>query len=429
MDNLISILKELDPEDQLNTVLTDPDYREAFINCPELLNLKIDSTNFAKFSNESVWSIPFRNISISFQHDYIDIQSIFSFLNHYLHSIESLEFCMVQFENSVVFYNYLSFFPKLNSLKFEKCYIREITEIGQFSNLESVAILNCDESIYKVFNRQGSIIRIKIISLEWSWKGFPHESLNNLLATLPNFNELILEGIGTSSYFELGDFPLNIVKLETYSITFHWYVGIRDPRVNFLDILDGKLKELKIHQLPYDFDGGKVLKYIFENMKLDKFTYGNIPLLLNNQKQEVEEFSASEIQLTSAFEILRQYPGIKKFTLMLNDIDVDSGEIENTILNAGDIFNNLKEFEVIDNSGFKRLFSIFIDLYKKLINIEKIIFKTLDRNINIILEESLPYMTKLKEIDLNSTSLRAEERFKIIKKAVPNLKKISFNFS
>jgi len=65
---------------------------------------------------------------------------------------------------------------------------------------------------------------------------------------------------------------------------------------------------LTIHKLPFDFDGGKVLKYIIEEMGLQKFYYGKIPLILNGRKQDVKEFEANEIQITSTYEMFRQFP-------------------------------------------------------------------------------------------------------------------------
>lgn len=115
----------------------------------------------------------------------------------------------------------------------------------------------------------------------------------------------MLIGSGTGSYFDSDDFPYFIEVLEATMITFHWYVGLKSARIKFLTTQKGHLKELTIHQLPFDFDGGKVLKYIIEEMDLKKFHYGKIPLILDGQKQDVREFEANEIQVQSSFEMFQ----------------------------------------------------------------------------------------------------------------------------
>ena len=238
-----------------------------------------------------------------------------------------------------------------------------------------------------------------------------------------NLDHLVLIGAGTGSFFDCDEFPFKITKLETSMITFHWYVGIKGARVDFLRSQKGSLKELTIHELPYDFDGGKVLKYIIEEMNLNTFYYGKIALILNGQKQKVKEFTASEIQITSAFEMIRQFPSIEKFTLKLSNTDVSSDAIEKIINPPTEIFKNLKEFEVIDNSKYRGIFGIFLGLFKNLRNLQKLTLRTQDRNLNTILEY-LQIMPKLEEIQLTSTSPRAVERYQAILKLAPNLKNI-----
>jgi hypothetical protein len=121
----------------------------------------------------------------------------------------------------------------------------------------------------------------------------------------------VLIGAGTGSFFDADEFRFKIQILDTTMITFNWYVGIKSKRVNFLESQKGSLKELTIHELPFDFDGGKVLKYIIEEMNLKTFNYGKIPLIFNGQKQDVKEFTATHLQLTSIFEMIRQFKPCK----------------------------------------------------------------------------------------------------------------------
>lgn len=100
-------------------------------------------------------------------------------------------------------------------------------------------------------------------------------------------------------------------------------------------------------------------------------------------------------------------------------------KIESIINLPTDIFNNITEFEVIDKSSPRRgLCGLFLGLLKNLKNIKKLILKTQDLNINLILKECLPKMTRLEEIFLTSTNPSSSERFKIIKKLSPKLKKL-----
>jgi len=80
---------------------------------------------------------------------------------------------------------------------------------------------------------------------------------------------------------------------------------------------------------------------------------------------------------------------------------------------------------VVDNSRYRSTLGVFLGFFKNLRNIKKLLFITQDRNINVLLEECLPFMSQLTEITLTSTVARSSERFRIIKSLVPNLNKIN----
>jgi len=113
------------------------------------------------------------------------------------------------------------------------------------------------------------------------------------------------------------------------------------------------------------------------------------------------------------------------FILTLSKTDIASDEIEKLINPRTEVFNNLVTFELIDDSSYRGIFGVFLGLFRNLRYIRRLILRTLDRNINVILEESLGEMKYLEEILLTSKAPRVQERFKIIRKMVPNLKKIS----
>ena len=118
-------------------------------------------------------------------------------------------------------------------------------------------------------------------------------------------------------------------------------------------------------------------------------------------------------------------PAITSFCFVISETDIASDAIERIINPRTHLFDGLREFEIVDNSKYRSTLGVFLGLFKNIRNIRKLILRTQDRNINVLLEEFLPHMSQLNEIYLTSTAPRATERFLIIKSFVPNLIKIS----
>jgi len=274
--------------------------------------LKITLENLEVLSASGyISSIPFRYVSITCFKEVDNLQKVSKLIKNYKNTIEILEINDFRKIPCKDFKNFFNGFSSLRILKIRNCGISEEVHVqclNQFPCLEEIFIEKCDGNIYKLFKNQKTVSKISIRNTDWTWNGFPHDEFNDLARTLVNLDWIVLDGTGTGSYFDCDHFPYNIRKLETALITFHWYVGIRTGRVSFLKSQMGKLKELTIHQLPYDFDGGKVLKFILESMNLQTFYYGDIPLILNSRKQAVYEFMANEIQITSLYEMFLQFP-------------------------------------------------------------------------------------------------------------------------
>lgn len=389
-------------------------------------NLKVERNNFETvFSNKLFFKINFKNISIHFN-DSKDFLYIKKFLNRYIDSIETLEFISFEFKDFNELSELLLELKCLKNLKFNKCNLLNLnTELlNPKETLKEITFIKCNENIFKVFTNQKMIEKITVGNNDWTWNGFPHNIFNEICKNSKNLYHLVLIGAGTGSYFDCDYFPYKIKILETTMITFHWYVGIRTPRIKFLESQKGSLQKLIIHQLPFDFDGEKVLKYIIEEMNLKNFYYGKIPLILNHQKQEVKEFEASEIQITSAFEMVKQFV-CYKFTLRLSKTDIASDEIERKINPPTDVFKDIIELEIIDESSYRRILGVFLGLYKNMNNIKGLALMSLDRNINVILDECLPSMKYLEEIYLTSTAPKVIDRLHLIKNFAPKLKKLS----
>lgn len=317
----------------------------------------------------------------------------------------------------------------IKNLVLEKCFITKSSfdehNIIEEKSWDMISFVCCNDSVFNMFENQKQITKICVTNKAWTWNGFPFDIFNTILKTSCT-QEIVFVGAGTGSYFDHDHFPYKIEKLDTDMITFHWYVGIRTQRVSFLESQISFLKDLTIHQLPYDFDGGRVLHYIFTNMNLRNFYYKKTALIMNNVKQNVDQIDGvSEIQIQSLFELVRQFPSITSICLNLSSTDVASDEIGRVIDPFTNIFENILEFELIDDSRYRRLFGVFLGLYNNLTNLEKIVFKTEDSNINTILSICLPLMTRLNEIYITTKGARSENRFQEIRECVPGLKKIS----
>lgn len=270
----------------------------------------MDKNNFEKFAVFTPFhEVPLRNISFDFK-GFTNFRRLLEFLKNYDESVEHLCIQYAKFKNFYEFSQLCGNLKRVKSLSFQNCGIDQsgLESLSILPTLESISFEKCNDNIYKAFIKQNSLTKIQVQNDDWTWNGFPHETFNEICKNCKNFDHLVLKGAGTGSYFDSDEFPFKIKKLETSMITFHWYVGIKTERVSFLRSQRGDLKELTIQQLPNDFDGGRVLKYIFAEMNLDTFYYGKIPLILNGKKQEVEEFAATEIQIRSALELIEQFP-------------------------------------------------------------------------------------------------------------------------
>lgn len=248
------------------------------------------------------------------------IKELKIFLNKFEHSIEVLEVRNLEVKSFAEFYEIFGNLFNLKSLTLEKCKITcDVKEvIPQLSSLQILSFIKSGDSVFSAFKNQKNILQISVHNDDWTWNGFPHETFNEILKNSTNVNHIVLKGSGTGSYFDCDEYPYQITKLTTSMITFHWYVGIRTQRTTFLESQIGHLKDLTIDKLPFDFDGGRVLKFIFEKMNLQSFHYGKIPLILDGKKQQVEEFEANEIQVQSIFEMFKQFCGMYfLFNLMI----------------------------------------------------------------------------------------------------------------
>lgn len=256
--------------------------------------------------------LPIKNIKFSQLRSSNEIQKSMSVLNNFKNSTESLYLEDCKFEDfAVQLANHE--ISKLKHLSLTNCYVGSSKCANIFlilkSSIKTLTIEKCNENIYNFFKCQVSIEKVTVISRETTWNPFPFSAFNDLIESLPNFKELHFIGAGTASYFDSNDFPNKIEKLVVHSLTNHWYVGINSDRTKFLK-LQNNLQDLRIHNLPHDFDGGKVMKFIVEEMKLKTFYYGDMPMIVNGEKQKIKKLSASEVQIQAAFETFKLFRGM-----------------------------------------------------------------------------------------------------------------------
>ncbi|KAG5669017.1 hypothetical protein PVAND_016919 [Polypedilum vanderplanki] len=286
-----------------------------------------------------------------------------------------------------------------------------------FPYLKSVSFLkNHGENIeifFEIFKSNKTIEKIELIDHNWTSFSVNHDAFNSFVRSLPNFKHLVMNGTGTASYFNQNDFPFKLTSLDAYMIGFHWTET--RPRLNFLRSQIGNLKDLKLGKLPYDFDGGEVLKFIIEEMNLEKFYYGEIPLILNGQKQEVEEIWFNEVTVMAGMEMLRQFPSIKKLRFWLCATGTHNEQILQNIQQFPRTFNNLQELKIVDNSDGCHELPKFVCIYKACRNVKKLIVESNEENLCENLREFLPFMTQLEEIELNYNNTHIQEKLQAIR--------------
>jgi hypothetical protein len=236
------------------------------------------------------------------------LKSALKFIKNFEDSIEILKLRYISFNSFDQVETFFSHLSSLKSLHLEKCSIAnsDVAPLSPIPTLKSIVFEDCRGNYFKYFKNQESIDTVSVIGKNYATLGFSHSDFNEMAANLPNLKNLVMDGVGTGGYFDCRHFPFKIQKLNAYLMTFDWAETV--PRLDFLESQQGNLKELIIHKLPYDYDGGEVLKFMIEKMGLEKFYYGNIPLILDGKKQEVKEFTASEVNITAAFEMFRQFP-------------------------------------------------------------------------------------------------------------------------
>lgn len=398
-------------------------FKNFKINYNDNVNI-LSKNEIKKFNNISgIVNIEIINLN--------DLKTFYNIINNNIDTISSITLVCCRFNSSSIQLNFnnIVFLFKLYRQDFLKINHDSFLKLDNIYNLKSISFEHCNENTFKIFELQKNLKKIVVKSNTSIYNSFSHKYFNKIL-NLNKISELILEGDGTAGYFNSNILPFYIETLNTTYLTYYWCNNINNDGIKYFTSKKGYLKNLTIHHLPFDFDGGKILKYIIEEMGLFSFNYDDISLIQNKQKQYVTKFSATQYHITSIYEMFNQYNTITTFILNLNNSIVLHKKIYTEINNNKNlnIFNNLVTLIINDNSGDMHLLRLFITFIKQLYNIQNIIFNTQDLEINNILADiKLKSLSKLKEITLSSTVPGNKERLDIIKNNVPKLKKLTID--
>lgn len=232
--------------------------------------------------------IPYKNISIQiWEHESVKA-NILDYIDNCSNNIEEIEFKSCQFENNDDVFSVLKNLCKLKCINFVNCSIKTSasSKIKSYSlsTLKSITFDNSHGNLYKLLKNQTSVSKITVISNN---KVFPHRDFNDLVQSLPKLKHLVFKGDGTSDYFKGSDFPFKIEILEAESMATCLYDATR----RFLISQKESLRELSIKKPPCK------INFIIEEMKLNIFICGGIPMIVNGQKQKCDKFSMDQFSI------------------------------------------------------------------------------------------------------------------------------------
>jgi hypothetical protein len=239
-------------------------------------------------------------------------ERLFAILNLYSNCLETLIFKEVSFDANFDFLKLLSNFSSLKKLEMNLCrFPHDETQPKPFSddcfkNLKEIKFVGRSSDDYRIFDffhNMKSLQKIEVYDEDRKIGELVKDSLFQLLKKNSNIKCLQYNGqYEETKLFKKDWSQIQLRRLETNCVNL---------TLNVLEPLVGTLKELKLSHLPFDFDGGNVLKLIFEQMKLETFYYGEFPLIINgrkNQNQNVESLKFNQRQVTAAIEMMRQFP-------------------------------------------------------------------------------------------------------------------------
>ncbi|KAG5668215.1 hypothetical protein PVAND_016163 [Polypedilum vanderplanki] len=396
---LIEIFGYLKNEDLWNILRASRRCAEIFSTSSRLVNifqLFIDDKTINLYQRIEIYpEIRLKNIVIKYLNlfDSNQLQNITKIIENYKSSILNLSICDTAFNSSEDFNKILKNLTNLENLKIHRIYIKNFDSNIKIllKSLRSISIeLRFPaetRNLLDIFKNNKTIQQVELNnSLILSY-------FDDFLISLPNLKHLILNGIGTVDYFNRSNLPIKLEKLEAFSLGF--YSRNERPRIEILKSQKGFLKELKLENLPSDNDGGKVLKFLMENMNLENFQCGANQLIVNSKKQKIEEIEFKNDQICAGLEMMRHFESIKKLKFIIEQAETNVDLFLNIPTN---IFDNLRDLEIVDKTYNGLKFWSYIEFIRNCRNIKnlKIYAKNINGN-NKRLTEILPSVNCIKK--------------------------------
>lgn len=175
------------------------------------------------------------------------------------------------------------------------------------------SLTDSSEVFFNFLKNFKTLQKFKFIKDERKSENFNCSQLDELLTQIPSIKNLILEGSSTRGFFSRSQeaFTFKLTSVETDGINLSRNDGTT-TRLGFLKSQLGSLRDLRIKKLPFDYDGDEVLRFILEDMKLDKFYYNDVAFIKDGKKvKNIKEICFNEITIKAGMELLKQFPGEK----------------------------------------------------------------------------------------------------------------------
>lgn len=249
-----------------------------------------------------VANIQFEGIDFSYDEDFQTMKTITDACKCYVKSIKFKDLCIYNLEEFQKLLKDLSYLEYIEFNKVSMC-SSSSQVFPSLPKLTTLKFINVNSNIFTILANQQTVVKVFVHSDSKS--AHLAQYINELLPTLPNFDHLVLTGGGTAGYFDNSDFQYRISKLEIEALRFERNDQI--TRTRFFQQSRNSLRELKIHKILLNYDGGRILKYIMENMSLDIFYLGEIPLILGGIQQNVKKITATELDICCCIEMLQQF--------------------------------------------------------------------------------------------------------------------------
>jgi len=265
-----------------------------------LHTLEIDNARFGDLKNLFVPLLKFFKIK---KFPYCD-----GYFDEVMHSINSVEtFIIESVKNSgdiLRIVKMLKFFPNL-----QKFALRHGRSLNSKYNMEDNERIEAKKPFYKIIvDNAKKEVKISsyivrncdeiLLSLQTTFKEFQFKEFCYDDSTLRTQNITIYERFRFMNVME------NV--LESFKPSSGFYCNIFGNAA-IENAVFNNIKSLTIPDFPVDFNGGKVMKFIIECMNLDYFQCKSTILISDMRKNFVGEISVSGNQISSFYEMLRQY--------------------------------------------------------------------------------------------------------------------------